>query len=96
MRITLILFVSVILSKKWSLKKPNLDEKGGEIQIFKNPKKAPLHILEMHASKFGTIPMKITARRGRYERRNERKTPHSPYRELNLQNSIKADRVLIS
>ena len=58
---------------------------------FKKSKKVPLDILEIHVvSKFGPIPMKIAACRCC----DERQTSHTPYREVNLQNSIKPSTAL--
>ena len=80
MKITLILFVYVIFSSKWSLKKPIFDQKGGQIQNFKKSKKVPLDILEIHVvSKFGPIPMKIAACRCCDERTNNEQTTDIPY-----------------
>ena len=92
MKITLILFVYVIFSSKGSLKSLFLTEKGTKNKNFKKFKKVPLDILEIHVlSKFGLIPMKIAACRCCYERRtmNKLQTSHTPYKELNLQNSIR-------
>ena len=62
MKITLILFVCVIFSSKWSLKNAFLTKKGVKNQNFEKSKKVPLDILEIHVvSKFGPIPMKIAA-----------------------------------
>ena len=60
MKIILIVFVYVILSSEWSLKKTIFDQKGG--QNSKKSKKVPLDILEIHVvSKFDPILMKIVA-----------------------------------
>ena len=73
MKITLILFVYVILSSKWSLKKPIFDQKGGRNLKFQKIQKVPLDILEIHVvSEFGPIPMKIAACRCCDRRTNER------------------------
>ena len=55
MKITLILFVYVILSSKWFLKKPFFDEKGVKIQKFEKLEKLPFR------NTFGPILMKIVA-----------------------------------
>ena len=98
MNITLILFVHVIFSSKWSLKHQFLTKKGVKNQNFKKSKKVPLDNLEIHVvSKFGPIQMKIAACRCCYIRttnNNERQTSHTPYRELNLQNSIRPSTTL--
>ena len=82
MKIILILFVYVILSSKWSLKKPIFDQKGG--QNFENSKKVPLDISEIHVvSKFGPIPMKIaTGSLPGHTRRRRRRTFQYPGRLL--------------
>ena len=69
MKITLILFVCVIFSSKWSLKNAFLTKKGVKNQNFKKSKKVPLDNLEIHVvSKFGPIQMKIAACRCCYIR----------------------------
>ena len=62
MKITLILFVCVIFSSKWSLKNAFLTKKGVKNQNFEKSKKVPLDILEIHVvSKFGPSRLQITA-----------------------------------
>ena len=74
MKITLILFVHVILSSKWPLKSLFLTKRGVKIQNFKKSKKVPLDILEIHVvSKFGPIPIKIAACRCCYEQQTNNK-----------------------
>ena len=101
MKITLIPFVHVILSLKWSLKSLFLTKKGVKIQNVKKSKKVPLDISEIHVCKFGTVPMKIGAcrccyeQRRRQQQRRQRQTSHTPYRKLNLQNPIRPSTTLM-
>ena len=58
MKITLILFVHLILSSKWSLKRLFLTKKGVKIINFKKSKIVPRDILEIHVvSEFSPIPL---------------------------------------